>query len=92
MNQSPIKLIVLDVDGTLIREQTLCQIIAKNIGKLDRMNWFEENAGKSRETLISAREEMSSWYLEVGEADTLQAINGIAWAPNVHESLNSIRE
>jgi phosphoserine phosphatase len=41
MNQSPIKLIVLDVDGTLIREQTLCQIIAKNIGKLDRMNWFE---------------------------------------------------
>jgi len=92
MNQSPIKLIVLDVDGKLIREQTLCQIIAKNIGKLDRMNWFEENASKSRETLISAREEMANWYLELGRAATLQAIERITWAPNVHESLKSIRE
>lgn len=92
MNQSPIKLIVLDVDGTLIREQTLCQIIAKNIGKVDRMNWFEENAGKSRETLISAREEMASWYLELGKTATLQAIDGITWAPNARESLKSIRD
>ena len=71
MTQSPIKLIVLDIDGTLIREQALCQIIAKNIGKLNRMNWFEENVGNSHETLISAGEEMGSWYLGIGKSATL---------------------
>jgi phosphoserine phosphatase len=92
MHQPPIKLIVLDVDGTLIRKQTICQIIAKNIDKLDRMNWLEENAAETRDTLIAAHCEMAGWYLELGKTATLQAVDGITWAPNVHKSLKSIRE
>ncbi len=65
-------LVVFDCDGTLIREKTVWDLIAAQIGKLERMDWLERKAGaqtaigsSSRNpTVNEAREEMAVWYFE----------------------------
>ena len=72
-------LIVFDVDGTLLRGKTICELIAERIGKSERMAWLERNDASAygdADSLISAREEMANWYLEAGRTATERFITG----------------
>ena len=91
-------LAVFDVDGTLIREKTVCELIADRIGRGERMAWLEQNAGSLRtslnapenEAVILAREEMAEWYFEAGREAVDSFFETTIWAPGVHEGIRSL--
>ncbi|MCZ6539443.1 MAG: HAD-IB family phosphatase [Chloroflexi bacterium] len=85
-------LIVFDVDGTLIRGKTVCELIADQIGKSERMSWLERHAGASRETVISAREEMADWYFEAGRHAVNKFLPTVSWAPEVRSGVGLLME
>ena len=59
----PDALVVFDLDGTLLRGPTVCEVIAQSLGRLPRMQEFERL--KHREGILAAREEMALWYRDV---------------------------
>lgn len=66
-----VRLVVFDLDGTLIRGRTICEVVADGLGQRDRMRTLE-GAG-SRPEIVAAREEMAAWYRDV-PVDTLRAL------------------
>jgi len=62
---------VFDLDGTLLRGRTLCEVIADGIGQRERMRVLE--GADSRDELIAAREEMAAWYRDAG-FDTVRSL------------------
>ena len=57
-------LVAFDLDGTLLRGLTVCEVVAVSLGQLDRMRQLERFA--SRLELRQAREEMAVWYRRAG--------------------------
>jgi HAD superfamily phosphoserine phosphatase-like hydrolase len=53
-------LVVFDLDGTLLRGLTVCEVLARPLGQGQRMQELERF--RSREELQAAREEMAGWY------------------------------
>jgi HAD superfamily phosphoserine phosphatase-like hydrolase len=66
-----IRLAVFDLDGTLLRGRTLCEVIADGIGHHDRMRVLER--AESRDEVVAAREEMAVWYRDAG-FDTVRSL------------------
>ncbi|MBN4064408.1 HAD-IB family phosphatase [Dehalococcoides mccartyi] len=93
-------LVVFDVDGTLIREKTVCELIAEKIDKVERMAWLEQNAGSLRTStnapknasVIAAREEMADWYIEAGRESVDTFIDSVIWAEAAHVGIKSLTE
>lgn len=91
-------LVVFDVDGTLIREQTVCELIAAKIDRVEQMAWLEANAGSSsestaapgNESLIAAREEMVDWYMEAGRLQVDSFFDSVIWADSAHSGVQSL--
>ena len=50
----------IDLDGTIIRNKTVCQVIAQEIGRSRRMKELELN--HSSNNLIENRLEIINWY------------------------------
>ena len=57
-----IRLVAFDLDGTLLRGRTVCELLARPLGCLERMRELEAGAC----TIEAARTEMAGWYLESG--------------------------
>ena len=80
-------LVVFDLDGTLLRGRTVCEVLAEPLGRLERMRELERFT--SIADLRAAREEMAAWYRPVGIGrlrDELRnarlapgAVDGLAW-------------
>jgi HAD superfamily phosphoserine phosphatase-like hydrolase len=91
-------LVVFDVDGTLIREKTVCEVIATKIDKVERMDWLERNAGSSRashvgppeDLVIDSQIEMADWYVEAGREAVDSFIDSLTWAEGAHAGIKSL--
>jgi len=91
-------LVIFDVDGTLIRERTVCEVIASRIGKSERMDWLEKNAGTPstsidlppNQSVIDAREEMADWYIEAGREAVDSFLPHVTWAEGAHAGVKSL--
>lgn len=92
VDEPTIKLAVFDVDGTLLRGDTVCQAIARGIGKYERMCELEEVALGSREIVIAARQEMAGWYRAVGEDVVRASLSDLSWAPGIGEGFTLLKE
>lgn len=92
MTTLPIKLAVFDIDGTLLRGDTVCQTIARAIGKYERMCELEAIAPASKEVVISAREEMAGWYRAAGQERVESALSDLSWAPGIEDGVAELRE
>ncbi len=90
MGTPTIKLAVFDVDGTLLRGNTACQTIARAIGKYERMCELERQSG--REAVLSAREEMASWYLQAGKPVVEEALENLHYAPGAADGIESLKQ
>ncbi len=84
-----IRLAIFDVDGTLLRGDTICQAIARGLGKYERMCEFERWTGEER--ILSARKEMAEWYLTAGESVVRSHLTAISWAPGAHEGIAELQ-
>ena len=85
-----IKLAVFDVDGTLLRGDTLCQTIARGIGRYERMTEFE--GASNRDEVIAAREEMAGWYIAAGRDRVTELAGGANLAPGAVEGVGMLRD
>ncbi len=56
-----IHLVAFDLDGTLLRGDTVCEVLARRLGRLDRMRELEATA-TGLDAQMLARAEMVSWY------------------------------
>ena len=85
-----IRLAVFDLDGTLLRGRTLCEVIADGIGHEERMRALERAV--SREDVVAAREEMAAWYRDAG-FDTVRSLCFDAdLAPGAIEACELLRD
>lgn len=82
-------LVVFDLDGTLLRGPTVCEVVAQSLGRLERMRHLERFADK--EELRAAREEMAGWYLSAGLATLPRSLRGARLAPGAEEGLALLR-
>lgn len=74
-------LAVFDLDGTLLRGPTVCEVIALSLGRLPRMQEFERLT--DRRQIAAARDEMALWYRDAPHASILDSLQNVQWAPGL---------
>lgn len=82
-------LAVFDLDGTLLRGDTVCEAIARHIGKLPRMRELEALPWSS---VHAAREEMASWYAPHSRPHLLEGLRHVRLAPGAADGVQLLRE
>jgi phosphoserine phosphatase len=78
-----------DLDGTLLRGMTACELIAAAIGRLPEMRAFESSL--SRRALLRSRLEMARWYEGLTESQLCTALSGARWAPGAHQAVSALQ-
>lgn len=84
-----VRLVVFDLDGTLIRGDTCCELIAARIGRLEQMREFERCT--TEEEIAWARSEMSRWYRAFSEEELCAALTGASEAPGLQAGIQRLR-
>ena len=85
-----IRLVAFDLDGTLLRGDSVCMGIARGIGRLERMQEMEQ--GYDLADVQSDATEMASWYLPHGQARIEQELPKLKLAPGAKEGCELLRE
>ena len=86
------RLAAFDLDGTLLRGQTVCEAIAKGIGRIQRMREFERLESTHVEEVTAARAEMAEWYSAFKLSDLREHLTAIRVAPGVDEGFALLRD
>src|SRR5580692_3229742 len=60
MARRPVRLVAFDLDGTLLRGPTICEVLAAKLGMQDRMHEIEQM--RDIADIRAARQEMLTWY------------------------------
>jgi phosphoserine phosphatase len=87
-----VKIAAFDLDGTLLRRMTVCEAIAKGIGRIERMREFEQLGSNQIEGITAAREEMASWYSAFTFSELRQHLTTIPVAPGVDEGFRLLHD
>lgn len=82
-------LVAFDVDGTLLRGETVCECIARNIGRSEEMRNFE--LLRSQAEIAQARRTMLEWYAPHGKAALLTHVGGVQLAPGARAGLGQLK-
>jgi phosphoserine phosphatase len=82
-------LVVFDLDGTLLRGPTVCELIAEPLGRLPEMRRFEALASEAE--IAAAREEMARWYAGRTPAELCAGLEAACWAPGAREGVAALR-
>lgn len=85
-----VELAALDLDGTLLRGDTVCEGIARHLGKLERMRELEQVSTTAE--LLASREEMGGWYQPYSVAELSGPLAGLELAPGAREALELFRD
>lgn len=85
MDAVPPGLVVFDLDGTLLRGDTVCEAIARHIGKLERMRELEAAPWSA---VVPAREEMAAWYADHPRSRLVEGLQRLTFAPGAKEGID----
>ncbi len=85
-----IRLVAFDLDGTLLRGDSVCTGIARGIGRLERMREMER--GHELADRLSDAAEMASWYLPLGRERIESELSRLTPAPGADEGGRLLRE
>jgi HAD superfamily phosphoserine phosphatase-like hydrolase len=83
-------LVVFDLDGTLIRGLSACELLAQGLGRAERMRQFE--ALSTPAEIAQARSEMLSWYAEASGEQLVELLDAAQWAPGVPDAITLLRD
>ena len=70
-------LVVFDLDGTLLRGPTVCELLAAPLGHFDDMRAFE--SVRTEQEIAQARVEMR-WYGGIPRERLLESLEAAQWA------------
>ncbi len=89
-----LRLAAFDLDGTLLRGDTVCEALARKLGHLERMRELEavHEARRDRESLRSLRTELAVYYQAVPAADLHSYLSTLTLAPGVREAFALLRK
>ncbi|OEH92792.1 HAD family hydrolase [Bacillus solimangrovi] len=85
-----VKLVAFDLDGTLIRKESVCEIIAKQMGHLDLMKEFEKY--RKDEEIKSARQELIKIYQAETRENILGMLKYAQLAPDLYEGIELLHK
>ena len=85
-----VRLVAFDLDGTLLRGDTVCVAIARGIGKVERMQEMER--GHELADAQSDPAEIASWYLPHGQARIEAELVRLRLAPGAVEGCKLLRD
>lgn len=81
---------VFDLDGTLLRGDTVCEVLARPLGRIDEMKRLETYTAE-RDIEIG-RAQMAEWY-KGHSIDALRShLLSARWAPGAHEAIHRLQE
>ncbi len=83
MIRAPVSLVAFDLDGTLIRGDTVCQVIARRMGHLERMDELE--LLRELGDIAAARAELAGYYTAASRDELLSYLEGCVLAPGAEE-------
>jgi phosphoserine phosphatase len=78
-------LAVFDLDETLLRGLTVCEVLADFLGKLPRMHELESCIAQG--DLVTARLEMARWYAGLPMQELLRPLPRATLAPGTREGI-----
>lgn len=85
-----VELAALDLDGTLLRGDTVCEAIARKLGRLERMRELEQ--ASTTEEIRQIREEMAEWYRPHTVGELSEPLPDMEFAPGAHEAFELFRD
>ena len=80
-------LVCFDLDGTLLRGRTVCELLAEPLGRRREMEQLESSKPTSEQEIVEARAEMARWYDGVPLAELKSYCEGAVWAPGAREAV-----
>jgi phosphoserine phosphatase len=83
-------IVAFDLDGTLLRGSTTCELLAQPLGRLVEMQRFESLSSES--DVAEARLEMARWYQGHSPAQLCAALESATWAPGAYEGVRLLQE
>lgn len=83
-------LVVFDLDGTLLRGPTVCELLAAPLGRLAKMQAFESLTGQQE--IAEARVEMARWYSSTSRDRLIEFLTAADWAPGAMEGVALLQE
>ena len=92
------KLVAFDLDGTLLRGESVWEAIARGIGRLERVREMERidpariEDPSRMEDMAAAIEESAGWYSSFTFDELLEHVTSIQIAPGVEEGFELLRE
>ncbi len=86
----PRGLAVFDLDGTLLRGPTVCELLAAPLGRSDEMRAFESL--HAEQDIAQARVEMARWYDGISRGRLLRPLEAAQWASGALEGVARLRE
>lgn len=84
-------LVCFDLDGTLLRGQTVCELLADPLGRRREMAQFESYRSTAEQQIVEARAEMARWYEGVPLAELKRYCDGAVWAPGAIEAVADLQ-
>lgn len=78
-----------DLDGTLLRGDTVCEVLAKPLGRLDEMKRFE--LLETEADIAQARIRMAEWYKGPGIEALRVYLRDARWAPGSQEAIRQLQ-
>ena len=85
-------LVAFDLDGTLLRGESVWESIGRGIGRLERVREIERIDPSRIEEMKAAREESAGWYSEFTNEELLEHVASIQFAPGIDEGFELLRE
>lgn len=86
----PRGLVVFDLDGTLLRGPTVCELLAAPLARADEMRAFESLY--TEQDIAQARVVMARWYGGISRERLLMSLEAAQWAPGALEGVARLRE
>jgi phosphoserine phosphatase len=81
--------VAFDLDGTLLRGSTTCELLAQPLGRLAEMQRFELLS--SEHDIAAARLEMARWYQGHSPDQLCGALESAMWAPGAREGVRLLQ-
>jgi len=84
-----VRLVAFDLDGTLLRGETVCEALARGLGRIERMRELER--ATTPQELRAAREEMARWYADASAENLTECLPSLSLAPGVAAGFERLR-
>jgi HAD superfamily phosphoserine phosphatase-like hydrolase len=93
MKHPAIRLVAFDLDGTLLRHQTVCEVLASQLGTSERMQQFE-SLHRSEDIQQARKEmaEMAEWYRSRSRTQLCAFLQKAHFAPGVREAMALLKQ